>query len=131
MFYFVGMRVKSERHLLAENLRRQGLSYSEITARTGISESTLSGWLRHIRLTPDQQALLDAKLQTHRAGFGARVWPMHRERFDQAREQAARAGAEAVTQLPEEATLDELALAMLYLGEGAKKRGAVIKLYRK
>lgn len=117
---------KSPRRQLAEKLRiEEGLSYSEITARTGISQSTLSGWLRHIRLTPAQQARLDAKLRAHRAGFGARVWPMHRKRFDEARERAARAGAEVAAQLPDAVAVDELALAMLYLGEGSKQRGTM------
>lgn len=120
------MSQKSMRRRLAERLRREeGLSYSEITARTGISQSTLSGWLRHVPLTPAQQARLDAKLQAHRAGFGARVWPIHQRRFDQAREQAVQAGAEAAQSLPDTPSVDELALAMLYLGEGGKKRGSV------
>jgi hypothetical protein len=51
---------------------------------------------------------------------------MHRERFDQAREQAARAGAEVVAQLPDQVAVDELALAMLYLGEGAKRHRLVV-----
>lgn len=115
------MAAKSARRLLAEKLGiEEGLSYSEITARTGIGQSTLSGWLRHIQLTPAQQARLDGKLKAHRAGFGARVWPIHRDRFDRAREEAARAGAEVAAQLPDDDDVVELALATLYLGEGSK-----------
>ena len=45
------MRVKSQQRLEAEQLRAdEGLSYNEIAARTGLSKSTLSHWLRDIPL---------------------------------------------------------------------------------
>lgn len=120
------MRAKSARRKWAETLRREaGLSYSEITARTGIPQSTLSGWLRLIPLTAAQQARLAARLEAHRAGFGARMAAGHQARFQQAREAAAQAGAMVAAQLPEDAAVLELALAMLYLGEGSKRRGAL------
>ena len=50
------MKAKSEKRLLAEHLRMElGFSYSEIAEQIGVSKSTLSHWLKHISLTPDQE----------------------------------------------------------------------------
>jgi len=120
------MRAKSEKRLEAERLRREeGLSYNEIAARTGISKSTLSYWLRDISLTPEQKARLQERLRANRATFAARAWPINRERYRRAREQAYQAGADVVATLPDEPSVEELALAMLYLGDGSKTGGVV------
>lgn len=120
------MRAKSARRLLAEQLRRdEGLSYNEIAAKTGISKSTLSNWLRDVQLTPEQEHRLQERLWANRAGFAARALPTNRERYAQAREAAWRAGAMVIEELPKARPVDELALAMLYLGEGSKSRHQV------
>ncbi|HEY43101.1 MAG TPA: helix-turn-helix transcriptional regulator [Anaerolineae bacterium] len=120
------MRAKPEKRLLAEKLRReQGLSYSEISNLTGISKSTLSSWLRDIPLTSEQEARIQERLRRNRATFAARALPINRERHRRAREQAYQAGANLVAILPDDLNVDELALAMLYLGDGSKTRGAV------
>ncbi len=50
------MRAKSEKRLLAEQLRlKEGLSYNEISEQIGVSKSTLSNWLKHITLAPEQE----------------------------------------------------------------------------
>lgn len=119
------MRAKSDRRLQAETLRRvQGLSYKEIAALTGINKSTLSGWLRDVPLLPDQEARLQARLEANRGAFAARALPINRDRHQRARLAAREAGAASAAQLPEHASVDELALAMLYLGEGAKRGGS-------
>ena len=120
------MRVKSEKRLLAEKLRcQQGLSYNEISALTGISKSTLSSWLREFSLTPEQEARLQARLRANQATFAARALPINRERHRRAREQAYQAGLNLASKLPDDPWVDELALAMLYLGDGSKTGGAV------
>lgn len=120
------MRAKSEKRLLAEKLRcQQGLSYNEISALTGISKSTLSSWLREFSLTPEQESRLQARLRANRATFAARALPINRERYQRARQQAYQTGANLVSKLPNDPCVHELALAMLYLGDGSKTGGAV------
>ena len=73
------MRPKSDRRLLAEQLRREeGLSYNEIAAKTGISKSTLSNWLRDIPLAPEHEQRLQERLWANRAGFAARALTTNR-----------------------------------------------------
>lgn len=50
-----------ERRELGQELRRLGLSYSEIADVIPVAKGTLSGWCRGIQLTPEQQARLAAK----------------------------------------------------------------------
>ena len=120
------MRAKSYARLQAEQLRQeQGLSYNEISALTGINKSTLSMWLRDIPLSPEQEARLQERLQNNRAAFAARALPINRLRHQRARQQAYEAGANIVANLPNKTDIDELALAMLYLGEGAKRNSTV------
>ena len=120
------MRAKSEKRLLAEKLRfEQGLSYNEISVLTGVSKSTLSSWLREISLTPEQEARLQARLRTNRSTFAARALPINRERYQRAREQAYQAGVNIVDNIPDGTNVDELAFAMLYIGEGSKTGGRV------
>jgi transcriptional regulator with XRE-family HTH domain len=120
------MRPKSSQRLLAEKLRReQGLSYRDIAVRLNLSKSTLSGWLKDISLTPAQAARLQKRQQENRAGFATRASPINRQRYTQARQAAYQAGAEVVARLPEATQVDELAFALLYLGEGTKGRGKV------
>jgi len=120
------MRSRSEERLKAERLRREeGLSYSEIAAQTGISKSTLSNWLRDIALKPEYEARLQARLRANRAAFAARAWPINRLRHEQAREEAYQDGARIISALPKDKAVDELAVAMLYLGEGSKSGNRV------
>lgn len=120
------MPAKPEKRFLAEKLRRyQGLSYNEIHKITRISKSTLSSWLRDVPLTSEQEERLQGRLLRNRATFAARALPINRERYRQAREQAYRAGSRIVEDLPKDKSVEELALAMLYLGDGSKTSGAV------
>jgi hypothetical protein len=118
------MRQKSELRLRAEALRREeGLSYKEIKALTGISLGTLSGWLKHIELSPEHEQRLQARLQANRGAFAARALPINRARHQQARDAAYAAGAAVTAALPDDRGVHELALAMLYAGEGTKRSG--------
>lgn len=50
-----------EKKVLARELRKQGLSYSEIRQHITASKSSISLWCRDIELTPEQKARLHAK----------------------------------------------------------------------
>lgn len=120
------MRQKSEARLQAEALRReQGLSYKEIRAQTGISLSTLSSWLKHIELSAEHEQRLQARLRANRGAFAARALPINRARHQRVRDEAYAAGAAVVAVLPDNRAVHELALAMLYAGEGSKHSGHV------
>jgi transcriptional regulator with XRE-family HTH domain len=120
------MRTKSAKRLEAERLRaEEGLSYREIEEAIGVSRSTLSHWLRDIPLTEEQKARLQERIRANRAAFAARAWKVNRDRYKQAREEARRGGERIMEDVPDETCVDELALAMLYLGDGTKTGGRV------
>jgi len=120
------MRAKSEKRILAERMRKeQGISYSEISKLIDVNKSTLSGWLKDISLSVEQQAILREKMEANRHTFAQRAWLVNRERYKKARLLANLAGKNVFTQLPQNRSVDELALTMLYLGEGSKSYGRV------
>jgi transposase-like protein len=120
------MRAKTEKRIQAEKLwSEQGLSYADISKQTGVSKSTLSAWLKHIYLSKEQQEQLRKRMEANRASFAARVWSVNRERFLIARQRAAQDGIDVLSELPKHHSIDELSLAMLYLGEGSKSYGRV------
>jgi hypothetical protein len=67
------MQLKIKQKRLAENLRKEGLSYSEIMKRVPVAKSSLSLWLRDISLSSEQKRRLE-KLNTigQKAGAEAR-----------------------------------------------------------
>jgi hypothetical protein len=103
-------------------LRKKGHSIRDIETELGIPRSTLSGWLKYIKLTKAQQKAL--KVRWNKTLIKSReksiVWhhEQKRLRLEKAEEEADATLAEldlngVYTQ--------ELALAILYLGEGSKK----------
>jgi transcriptional regulator with XRE-family HTH domain len=115
------MKGKSEKRLLAEQLRReQGYSYNEISEQVGVSKSTLSGWLKHISLTLAQEQRIQRRIEDNQTAFVATARKTNKERYQRAREQAYQQGEFVASMLPDNKTVHELALAMLYLGEGDK-----------
>jgi transcriptional regulator with XRE-family HTH domain len=115
------MRAKSEKRLQAEKLRYEnGLSYNEIAALIGVSKSTLSSWLKNIPLTPEQGERIQQRLENNQTTFVKRAWKINKERFQKARQDAFHIGVNVISHLSVEDPVDELALAMLYLGEGDK-----------
>jgi hypothetical protein len=105
----------------AVRLRKRGLSIKKIQAKIGVSLSSLSVWLRNVKLTESQQRKLRKEWEQAlvKARVKANEW--HRSQ----RQERERLVREKVHQDYEEA-MDrknlEIALAMLYLGEGAKTR---------
>lgn len=121
------MRAKSAERLLAEQLRRgEGLSYNEISAKTGISKSTLSYWLRDVPLEPGQEQRLQDRLKATRGAFAARAFPVNRKRHAERRQAALESGLDVLNSLPDAESVHKLAFAMLYLGEGTKTLNRVM-----
>ncbi|HEX6977399.1 MAG TPA: hypothetical protein VF185_03520 [Patescibacteria group bacterium] len=104
------------------NLRQSGKSIGEIERKLGIPRSTLSGWLRGIELTPTQKQSLDRRVRASlkQARKKAVVWhhAQKEKRILEARHQASLVLSNINFQ---DKSLLELALSMLYLGEGTKK----------
>lgn len=104
----------------AVNMRQSGMSMTIIERRLGIPRSTLSGWFKDIHLSEEQRTRL---MKNKRDG-----WQKARERAAEShRAQKAlrllEAKRQAITTLERIELSDEmldLALAMLYYGEGAK-----------
>ncbi len=102
-------------------MRKNGISMTQIERKLGIPRSTLSGWFKDVRLTEKQRTQL---MQNSRDG-----WQKARQRAVESHntkkslrlmhaEKEALAVLEKIDTSPE--VLD-LAFAMLYFGEGAKK----------
>lgn len=107
----------------AIKLRRQGKSIVVIEKALGIPRSTLSGWFKNLKLTPKQKLRLTRNLEISliNSRKKAVIWhnTQKRLRMEKAEKQAL-ASLKNID-ISSRETL-ELALAMLYLGEGLKKR---------
>lgn len=115
------MKAKSEKRLLAEQLRlEKGFSYNEISGQIGVSKSTLSNWLKHISLTYEQEQRIQQRVENNQTSFVAQARLTNKKRFKDAREQAFQTGEDIASHIPDNNAVHELALAMLYLGEGDK-----------
>ncbi len=111
----------------AIELRRNGNSLRNVAKVLNIPKSTLSGWFRDITLTPEQQLVLRKNwLENLRnARRKAVVWHNQQKvaRLKEA-EQLAMKTLESIN--ISNLNILELALAMLYLAEGAKSAGTLL-----
>jgi transcriptional regulator with XRE-family HTH domain len=115
------MKGKSDKRLLAEQLRRElGYSYNEISEQIGVSKSTLSNWLKQISLTLEQERRIQQRIEDNQSAFVANAWEINKRRYQAARQNAFQRGVDIASQIPDNNAVHELALAMLYLGEGDK-----------
>lgn len=104
-------------------LRRQGTSIVVIERTLRVARSTLSGWLKDVPLTSVQREKLT---QGSLSGLTKARAASIKVKRDQKRERiqlAANEARQTLQQIPESANTLELALAMLYWGEGAKSGG--------
>lgn len=110
----------------ARQLRREGFSLAEISAKLGMPKNTVLGWVDGIKLTPEQQARLLNKKRN--AGFLEGARNISAEKNKQARLdriEAERQKAEALlATLEQHHHANHIAAAMLYLAEGSKGKHA-------
>lgn len=104
----------------AIELRKQGFSYGEITAALSIPKSTLSHWLRSIELTDNQKARLNDNYGKGLIKARAKASQWHKEQKEIRIQRAKKEAKEVLDNIALDENIVELALAMLYLGEGAK-----------
>ncbi len=105
----------------AMNLRKKGLSIGKIEHRLGIPRSTLSGWFKNIKLSSTQK---DKLLQNWKNGLvkarkKAVLW--HNAEKQKRLKEAYKQALSTLCHINNDNKyILELALAILYLGEGAK-----------
>jgi predicted transcriptional regulator len=111
--------MKTAERIEARRLRREGISIKNIARRVGVSQSSVSIWVRDIELTPEQHQRLNERNRLHYRQVLAHavLAERHRERRRAAQMEGrrqARAGDPF-----------HAAGCMLYWAEGSKTRNAV------
>ena len=121
-FIYVRVTDKYKMHALTIrekvlDLRSAGYSYTYISAHTGISKSTLSGWLGHVPYVPNAETVL--KIGKARAASGEAKNRVKRESI-------ALAGEEAIKDVGKVSQRDLFMLGLgLFIGEGSKSSQSV------
>lgn len=105
----------------ALRLRKQGLSLRAIEQKLGVPKSTLSGWFKNVNLSTQQRKKLFENWQDGlvKARKHSALWHNHQKqkRLEKAQMEASQVlGSLDLKSIH----LQELALAILYLGEGKK-----------
>lgn len=116
-----GIRFIQERKRAIE-LRKKGYSIVAIEEKLGINRSTLSAWFKNIRLTASQAGKLVANKRKALVGAQAKAAMWHGAQKAQRLIVAQRQATEVLVNLNlDDTNLLDLALAMLYWGEGFKR----------
>lgn len=115
--------MKSQWYELKETvceLRRQGVSIPVIEKKYGIPRSTLSGWFKDIYLSEEQRTKLmeNSRDGWKKARASAVLW--HNKQKTKRLEIAELQAKEVLDKITLTPEVLDIALAMLYLGEGAK-----------
>ena len=102
---------------LATRLRKEGYPYTHISKQTGLSKSTLSGWLTDIPYTPNSETV--ASLGKARAAATKRKAQIRQEEMNAVR-------ASALQEIGDLNSRDFFMFGLgLYMGEGAKTHDIV------
>ena len=110
----------------AISLRQQGLSLREIESLLNIPRSTLSGWMKTVPLTNEQRTLLSEKQKNGliKARTKAILW--HNAEKEARLKTAETEAKLTISKIPLNREIADLALAMLYMGEGKKNQATVL-----
>ncbi|MFH1841300.1 MAG: hypothetical protein ABH800_00860 [Candidatus Nealsonbacteria bacterium] len=106
----------------AIELRRQGFSFNKIEYCLGVPRSTLSGWLKNIELTVEQKNKLaqSKKIALMKARKKAILW--HNAQKEKRVQEAKNSALKILNNIDlNNPNILELALSILYIGEGTKK----------
>lgn len=105
----------------AIELRKSGMSLRDVEKALNIPKSTLSGWFRNIKLNPKIQFKLTEKRLSslEKARKQAVMW--HNQQREKRQKEAEGKAISTLNNIDvSNSAIQELALAMLYLGEGGK-----------
>lgn len=111
----------SELKVAAINLRESGQSLRNIQNKLNIPKSTLSGWFKNVELSDKQKLQLEQNRTEHliKARQKAIIWH-HQQKEKHISEAKNRANTILSKIDANNLNIQELALSMLYLGEGLK-----------
>lgn len=105
----------------ALELRKSGLSIRNIESKLRIPRSTLSGWFRTIKLSHEQKRKLQNDFLKGLAKAREKAVLWHRTEKEKRMQKATLEASEVLNKIDvNDKQLLELALAILYLGEGTK-----------
>lgn len=106
----------------ALRMRKRGSSIGNIESRLGIPRSTLSGWFRYIKLSKYHRHRLNIRRKRGLILARKEAVKWHHARKKERMANAVLEGKKTIDTLDvENPEIIELALAMLYMGEGSKK----------
>lgn len=103
-------------------MRKQGFSITAIEKQFGIARSTLSGWFRKVELTDEQKAALAPKGKNRwSAASREKATEWHNAQKQKRLKEARDSAHERIMDMGYvDKNMVEIAVAMLYLGEGSK-----------
>ncbi len=102
-------------------LRRRGKSIRDIESSLGIPRSTLSGWFKNVELTKQQKRILKKKFNNALIKARAKAIKWHNRQKDKRLRVAETDADITISKIKNNREIIELAMALLYLGEGSKK----------
>lgn len=109
----------------ALTLRRRGYSIRDVEKRLGIPRSTLSGWFHNVSLAPKYKAVLEKRHAESLIKARAEATRWHNAEKAKRVAHAFIAAKKLLTKIGTDKKYLELALAMLYLGEGGKTKNTL------
>ncbi|HYE60019.1 MAG TPA: helix-turn-helix domain-containing protein [Candidatus Kapabacteria bacterium] len=109
----------------AIQLRKKGYTYPAIEGVLGVSRSTLSGWLHAITLSEKVKQTLVERKKENLKKARVRALKVLALQYQKKRDQARSKAEEVLNSLPLNHSVKEALLAMLYIGEGFKRRSVV------
>ncbi len=103
------------------NLRKQGKSIRDIETSLGIPRSTLSGWLKDVKLSKSQYKSLEIRHKKSLVNARKKALIWHNQQKIERLKLAESEADKILTKIAHSQEITELGLALLYLGEGSKK----------
>src|SRR3989339_669286 len=105
---------------LAIILRRRGKSYRDIEKSLGVRKSTLSGWLKNVKLSDRQIEKLHKKWLGALVSARAKAVLWHNQQSEGSRKAIKKDVEDFFSDIKIDQKMGELILAMFYLAEGGK-----------
>ncbi len=114
-------RGQDSRKFEAMRLRKRGISTRTIESRLGIARSTLHYWFKDVKISDYHKEILARKAKHSLVIARKEAVKWHNAEKEKRMRKAHVEAESVVSKLKDQDTVDELALALLYLGEGMKK----------
>ncbi len=119
------MKKKTNKKELAIKLRKKGKSIRAIENELGVAKSTLSGWLRNIKLSKQQKEKLHRNWLNALVEARKKASEFHRKQRLRKIREIKREVNTFISGIALNKTMAELIFAVFYLAEGSKTKDAV------